>query len=116
MGLGTSSGGLKGFTRNNVVIPQTATIIGLVFSIRDNPLGAGDAVSAQIVISDTCASTTTDTGIIATVTGPSSSTNCCAFAAGNFTVDQCDLLSVRITTAGGGALPDGAAATILFTI
>ncbi|MGR5880941.1 hypothetical protein ACT7DC_01625 [Bacillus cereus] len=60
-------------------------------------LALGDTISAEIVISDTCASTTIDTGIIATVTGPSSSTNCCAFATGNFLVNQCELLSVRIT-------------------
>ncbi|MGR5880947.1 hypothetical protein ACT7DC_01680 [Bacillus cereus] len=97
LGLGTSSGGAGGFSRNTVVIPQTATITGLVFSIRDEALALGDTISAEIVISDTCASTTIDTGIIATVTGPSSSTNCCAFATGNFLVNQCELLSVRIT-------------------
>lgn len=57
-----------------------------------------------------------NTGIIATVTGPNTSTspNCCAFATGNFPVDLCDLLSVRITITGSGALENGAAATILF--
>ncbi|HDV8361530.1 TPA: hypothetical protein RKT18_002568 [Bacillus cereus] len=116
IGLGTAAEGPLGFIRNNVVIPQTATISGLVFSIRDNTLAAGNTVSAQIVISDTCASTTIDTGIIATVSGPSSSTNCCAAVTGNFTVNQCDLLSVRITTSGTGVLLNGVAATILFTI
>ena len=65
-GLGTAQ---AGFVRNNVVIPQTATITGIVFSIRDENLVAGATVSAEIVVSDTCATTSINTGIIATVVG-----------------------------------------------
>ncbi len=119
LGLGTSQGGAPGFIRDNVVIPQTATISTLVFSIRNEALGIGDVVTAQIVISDDCGVTTTDTGIIATVisnaTPTTPNTNCCAVALANFPVSQCDLLSVRIVkTVGTGALMNGAAATILF--
>ncbi|MFJ5718340.1 hypothetical protein [Neobacillus sp. NPDC093127] len=117
VGLGTSSGGAMGFVRNNVVIPQTATITGLVFSIRDNSLSATDSVTAEIFVSTDCGVTPLATGIIATVNGPNPP-NCCAFSPGTFAVHQCDLLSVQIKNdmTEDPALPDGVAATILYTI
>jgi hypothetical protein len=122
-GLGTSNPGGGGFVRNTVVIPQSATITGMVFSIRDEALVAGDSISAEIFISTDCGVTPVPTGIIATVNGPNPP-NCCAVATGNFPfpVNQCDLLSVRITIvdAPGSpinqALENGVAATILLTV
>ncbi|MGG0186576.1 hypothetical protein ABEY26_11310, partial [Bacillus rhizoplanae] len=126
MGLGTSSGGMKGFERNNVVIPQTATITGLVFSIRDDDLRVGSKVTAEIFISGGCASNQTNTGIKVTLEGTGQShpdtpnTNCYGFVsvsvANGYSVHQCDLLSVRVTIEGSGALENGAAATVLLTI
>nr|WP_329958854.1 hypothetical protein [Sporosarcina sp. G11-34] len=113
LGLGSSSGGVMGFVRNNVVVPQDATITGLVFSIRDEGLDADETFSAEIFRSTNCGVTATGTGIIATVQGPNLP-NCCAVAVGNVDVLQCDLLSVRVTT-NGDAAASGVAATILFS-
>ncbi|OFD94635.1 hypothetical protein BWGOE13_38490 [Bacillus mycoides] len=120
MGLGTSQGGAPGFVRDNVVIPQAATITGLVFSIRNEALVAGATVTAEIVVSDGCASNPVDTNISVTLIGTAvppniPNTNCCGAVevSPGFSVDQCDLLSVRITITGSGALMNGAAATVL---
>ena len=115
MGLGTAS---ALFTRNTVVIPENAIITGLVFNIRDNILTAGEVASAEIVISQTCGfDDPVSTGVIATVTGPNNATtrNCCGTTAANYPVNRCTLLSVRVTTSSG-ALPNGAAATILYRL
>jgi hypothetical protein len=56
-----------------------------------------------------------DTGIIATITGPSDvgDRNCCATVTADYDVLACDLLSVRITRTGDtGSLEAGAAVTI----
>lgn len=114
LGLGTSS---ASFVRNTLVVPQDATLTGLVFNIRDNALPTGDTATAEIYISTNCGfGAPVATGIIATIEGPNSSEtpNCCAFAAASFAVEQCDLISVRITT-GDGAFASGVAATILFS-
>ena len=117
IGLGTTS---ATFPRSSVVIPQNATIIGMVFSIRNNTLPANATATAEIVLSRSCAfpDSLISTGVIATVTGPSSTDirNCCASTTANLPVNKCDLLSVRITSTGGGALEDGVAVTILYTI
>lgn len=115
VGVGSSS---NNFARNTVVIPQNAVITGMVLNIRDNTLAAGQSVTAEIVLSKTCGfGTLIDTGVTATVTGPNTAAtpNCCATTTANYPVNGCDLLSVRITTAGGGALPDGVAVTISYT-
>ena len=114
LGLGTSS---ASFIRNTIVVPQDSTITGLVFNIRDHTLGTGIVASAEIFVSSDCGfDPPVATGIIAAVTGPNSdaSPNCCAFAVGDFNVEKCDLISVRVTT-GGGAFANGVAATILFS-
>ncbi|MBJ8051197.1 hypothetical protein JDS87_04045 [Bacillus cereus] len=120
-GLGTSQGGAPDFERNTVVIPQAGTIIGLVFSIRDEALVAGATVTAEIVVSDGCASNPpVDTNISVTLTGTAvppdiPNTNCCGsvVVSPGFPVDQCDLLSVRIIIVGSGAIMNGVAATVL---
>ncbi|MCG3087208.1 hypothetical protein [Sporosarcina cyprini] len=114
VGVGSSS---NNFARNTVVIPQNAIITGMVFNIRDNTLTAGQSATADIVLSKTCGfGTIIDTGITATVTGPNNATtpNCCATTTANYPVNGCDLLSVRVTTAGGGALQEGVAVTISY--
>jgi hypothetical protein len=114
LGLGTSSdGGPMGFIRNSVVVPQNATITGLVFSVRGESLDTGETVQAEIFRSTDGGVTVVATGVIATVTGPNPP-NHCGVASANFAVNQCDLLSVRISN--GEALENGAAATILLTI
>ncbi|MDF2724061.1 MAG: hypothetical protein K0Q59_3736 [Paenibacillus sp.] len=113
LGLGTSQGGAKGFVRDTVVVPFTATITGLVFSIRDQPLDENDTVTAEIYRSTNCGVTPTATGIRVTITGPNPP-NCCGFASGSLQVFQCDLLSVRVLSSR--ALSDGAAATIILQI
>ena len=119
IGLGTTS---VQFSRSSVVIPQNATIVGMVFNIRNNTLGAGESATAEIVLSRSCGfdDSLIDTGVMATVTGPSNSTtrNCCASTTSNFPVNTCNLLSVRITTSGMGvgALNEGVAVTILYTV
>ena len=113
MGLGTAS---SNFIRNTVLIPQTSTITGLVFSIRDEPLDVGQSITGEIVRSTDCGVTPVLTGIRATVAGPNPP-NCCAVTTANLVVNQCDLLSIQITRVGSSAaLPNGAAATILLTI
>ncbi len=117
LGLGTSS---PSFIRNTVVVPENSTLIGIVLSVRTEPLAATDTVSARIIRSTDCGNTTTDTGIVATVTGPSSAAapNCCAVSVSPpVAVNRCDLLAVQITRTGNvGALANGAAATIIFSI
>ncbi|MDX8365481.1 hypothetical protein [Cytobacillus sp. IB215665] len=114
VGLGTSGN----FAQNNVVIAQDATITDLIFSTRDNSITMGESVMCQIIIDSFCGSSLSTTGIVATVEGPSPGLqNCCGTATGNFSVSQCDLLSVRITaTDTGQPLDNGVAATILFTV
>ncbi|MFP4015561.1 MAG: hypothetical protein ACLFUI_00890 [Halanaerobiales bacterium] len=109
-GLGTSVP--NSIVRNTVVIPEDATISGFIFSIRDEPLDTGETITAEIFISTDCGETFDETGVEAEVEGP----ECCAFTAANYSVNQCDLLTVRITREETGeALENGAAATILFT-
>ncbi|OFD70517.1 hypothetical protein BWGOE10_58130 [Bacillus mycoides] len=95
-----------------MVIPKAATITDLVFNIRDDnaqPGGPSGVKTAEIWVSGPCATGATGTGIIVTLTGAA----CCGTATGSFPVNQCDLLSVRVTVENG-ALENGAAATILF--
>jgi hypothetical protein len=116
VGLGTSS---NNPLRNTVVIPQNATITGMILNIRDEPLATGETVSAQILRSTNCGNTFAVTGIIATVTGPNNPTtpNCCAFVVADFDVNQCDLLTVQITRSDTGeSLENGVAVTIMFTL
>jgi hypothetical protein len=97
-------------------VPQTATITGIVFSIRDESLTAGDSIRAEIYRSTNCGVSFLPTGIFATVIGPNPP-NCCAFGSGSLVVNQCDLLSVRVVRTGAtGALMNGAAATIILSI
>ncbi|HBF64790.1 MAG TPA: hypothetical protein DDW34_02345 [Clostridium sp.] len=113
LGLGNAS---ADFARNTIVVPQNSTIVGLALNIRTEDLGEDDTVSAQIIRSTTCGDELIETGVIATVEGPSSEgdRSCCAFASADYDVSACDLLSVRITRTGHvGALDGGVAATIL---
>ncbi|MDX8363388.1 hypothetical protein [Cytobacillus sp. IB215316] len=114
VGLGTSGV----FIENIVVIPEDATITDLIFSTRDNNILAQESVSCEIFLDSFCGASLVDTGIEATVTGPSpGSQNCCGTATANFGVLQCDLLSVRITaTDVNQTLDRGVAATIRFTV
>ncbi|NGP45073.1 hypothetical protein G4V62_08915 [Bacillaceae bacterium SIJ1] len=115
LGLGTSD---LDFIESTVVIPQSATISGLVLNIRDEVLTAAESVTAEIYVSTSCGFIApTATGITATVMGPNNTTepNCCAVGTGTYMVEQCDLVSVRITHSGNEALMDGAAVTILFS-
>jgi hypothetical protein len=104
------------FQASSVVVPQNATITGLIFSIRNEPLDLNQSVSAEIYRSTNCGVNSTATGIIATVTGPNP-TNCCASVPANLSVNQCDLLSVRISRVGNTAdLINGVTATIILTL
>ncbi|WP_219930486.1 hypothetical protein [Sporomusa sphaeroides] len=69
---------------------------------------------AEIFRSVDCGDTFAGTGIIVGVTGPNPP-NCCSSVSASLAVDQCDLISVRVTT-GGGAFASGVAATILFSV
>lgn len=109
IGLGTDGGNLF---QNSVVIAQTATITGLVLSVRDETMANRFPLTGTIFISRDCTNTPVNTSITATVTAG----NCYAFAPANLVVNQCDLLSVQVVTSDDGALTDGAAATILYTI
>jgi len=124
MGLGSAQGGSSDFARSNVVIPKAATITGLVFSIRDEPLRLGDTITAEIFISNGCASDPMGTGISVKLVGTAvpphiPNAHCCGAVSVNpgVPVDRCDLLSIKITRTGNGngALEHGAAATVLFT-
>ncbi|HDR4559489.1 hypothetical protein [Bacillus cereus] len=118
-GLGTAQ---ADFERNNVVVPQAATITGLVFSIRNEDLRLGGSITAEIFRSDGCATNPSGTGVSVTLLGNGTAdvpnTNCCGASLNhNVPVDQCDLLSIRVTrtgTGGTGSLMQGAAATIIF--
>ena len=113
LGLGNAS---DDFERNTVVIPENSKIVGLAFNIRSEVLGSDDTISAEIVRSTTCGDVLINTGITATITGPSSEgeRKCCAFVTADYDISTCDLLSVRITRTGDqGALEAGASATIL---
>ena len=115
LGLGTAS---ALFPRNTVVIPENAIITGIVLNVRDNTLTAEDTVTAEVVISRSCGFTDPiSTGVIATVTGPNTeeTPNCCGSATASYPINKCDLLSVRIVT-GDGALPFGAAVTVMYVL
>lgn len=110
LGLGTSGGGATGFVRNNVVVAQTATIKGLVLSIRTEAIRENDTVTGEIYRSTDCGVTPVPTGIKVTINGPNPP-NCCGSVTGDLEVNQCDLLSVKIDASM--ALMNGAAATII---
>ncbi|MGE7997478.1 hypothetical protein ACQKOF_02110 [Lysinibacillus sp. NPDC093190] len=113
LGIGSAS---ASFIKNTFVVPQNAVITSLTLNIRDHNLTAGDTASAQIYLSTNCGFTAPiATGIIATITGPSSSTspNCCTTTTSNFSVNSCTLLSVEITTSGG-SFANGVLATIRY--
>ncbi|MGE7947961.1 hypothetical protein [Lysinibacillus sp. NPDC093688] len=115
IGIGSSS---ASFIKNTFVVPQNAVITSLTLNIRDHNLTAGDIASAQIYLSTNCGFTAPiATGIIATITGPSTSTspNCCATTTSNFPINSCTLLSVEITTSGS-SLSNGVSATIRFNL
>ncbi|MGE7930660.1 hypothetical protein, partial [Lysinibacillus xylanilyticus] len=113
LGIGSAS---ASFIKNTFVVPQNAVITSLTLNIRDHNLTAGDTASAQIYLSTNCGFTAPiATGIIATITGPSSSIspNCCTTTTSNFLVNSCTLLSVEITTSGG-SFANGVSATIRY--
>ena len=113
LGIGSSS---ASFIKNTFVVPQNAVITSLTLNIRDHNLIAGDTASAQIYLSTNCGFTAPiATGIIATITGPSTSTspNCCTTTTSNYSVNSCTLLSVEITTSGG-SFANGVSATIRY--
>jgi hypothetical protein len=112
LGLGLDS--VK-FSQVAVVIQQPSTITGLTLSIRDNTLGAGDVVTGTIFVSRNCGNTLMNTNIVATVSGPVPANPCFQSVTGSFSVLEGDLVSVQVVTSGG-ALPDGAAATISLSI
>ncbi|MEY9870537.1 hypothetical protein ABIE66_006043 [Peribacillus sp. B2I2] len=102
-------------TRTNVVIAQTSTITGFVFSIRDEPLTAAQSITGTIFRSTDCGVTFVNTGISVTITGPNPG-NCCGSTTASLVVNQCDLLTVQVTRVGSAAaLEEGAAATILLS-
>lgn len=103
-------------TRTNVVIAQTTTITGFVFSIRDEPLAsAAQTITGTIFRSTDCGVTFANTGISVTITGPNPG-NCCGSTTASLVVNQCDLLTVQVTRVGSSAaLEEGAAATILLS-
>lgn len=112
IGLGTDG---VNFFQNSVVIAQTATITGLVLSVRDETIANNFPITGTIFIRSNCTGTPVSTDITAMVTAG----QCCAFAPANLVVNPCDLLSVQVVTSDptpGGVLTDGAAATILYTI
>lgn len=112
IGLGTDG---VDFFQNSVVIAQTATITGLVLSVRNETTANKFPVTGTIIISSDCTSAPVDTGITATITAG----HCCAFTPANLVVNQCDLLSVQVVTndpTPDGFLTGGAVATILYTI
>jgi hypothetical protein len=109
MGLGTSDD----FVRNTVVIPANSTITTLVFSIRNETVAAGEMVQAEIYRSTDGGVTSVATGFIATVNGPNPP-NHCAVATGSLAVNQCDLISIRVSNSD--ALENGATATVLYTL
>ncbi|SCX80789.1 Collagen triple helix repeat-containing protein, partial [Lysinibacillus fusiformis] len=114
LGTGNSS---ASFVRSSIVIPENAIIQSLTLNIRDHSLSAGQTASAQVFTSTNGGFTApTATGIIATVTGPSSITtpNSCAKANANYSINSCTLLSVQVTTTGG-AFSNGVSATIILT-
>ncbi len=114
LGTGNSS---ASFVRSSIVIPENAIIRSLTLNIRDHSLSAGQIASAQVFISTNGGFTApTATGIIATVTGPSSITtpNSCAKANASYSINSCTLLSVQVTTTGG-AFSNGVSATIILT-
>jgi len=118
IGLGTSSSQSQ-FTRSTVVLPFNATIVGLVLNIRDKTLLDGATVTATIFTSPCGFADPVSTGISATVLGPSNDEdpNCTATGTGSVAVTRGTLVSVQLTTSQGvGALPNGAAVTILLTI
>ncbi|MFJ3390569.1 collagen-like protein [Lysinibacillus sp. NPDC086135] len=113
LGIGSAS---ATFIKNTFVVPQNAVITSLTLNIRDHNLTAGDTASAQIYLSTNCGFTApVPTGIIATITGPSTSAspNCCTTTTSNFSVNSCTLLSVEITTSGG-SFANGVSATIRY--
>ncbi|WP_342546753.1 collagen-like protein [Lysinibacillus sp. FSL K6-4013] len=112
LGTGNSS---ASFVRSSIVIPENAIIRSLTLNIRDHALSAGQTASAQIFVSTNCGFTSVATGIIASVSGPNSSTtlNCCAKVVANYPITSCTLLAVQVSTTGG-AFSNGVSATILF--
>ncbi|WP_286922995.1 MULTISPECIES: hypothetical protein [Lysinibacillus] len=115
LGIGSSS---ASFIKNTFVVPQNAVITSLTLNIRDHNLTVGDIASAQIYLSTNCGFTAPiATGILVTITGPSTSTspNCCATTTSNFSVNSCTLLSVEIKTSGG-SFANGVSATIRYNL
>ncbi|WP_323656671.1 hypothetical protein [Lysinibacillus xylanilyticus] len=113
LGIGSAS---ATFIKNTFVVPQNSVITSLTLNIRDHNLTAGDTASAQIYLSTNCGFTApVPTGIIATITGPSTSAspNCCTTTTSNFSVNSCTLLSVEIKTSGG-SFANGVSATIRY--
>ena len=105
MGTGTSSATV---VRNTVLMPYDATLTTLVFDIRDQAIVAGQR--AEIIVTTSAApNTPIPTGIIAIIT-----TDRCAIDTGSYFVNQCDRVTVRITT-NGGAFMSGSNATVLYT-
>ena len=115
VGLGATSAAAN-FTPSTIVIPVDAVIVGLVLNIRDKTLAEGATVTATIYTSPCGFTDPVSTGISATITGPNPPT-CCTTNFGLAAVNQCDLLSVQITTSTGvGALSAGVAVTVFLAI
>jgi hypothetical protein len=115
VGLGTASGS---FPLNTVVVPANATITGIVLSIRNNVLAAGQFVTATLFRSACGFAAPVNTGITVTVAGPSNAAtpNCCEVSSfPGVAIPQCELLSVQINT-NVAQLTSGVAVTIFFTI
>jgi hypothetical protein len=86
---------------------KAGTLTRIVFHIRDKTPTTGQTAEIYVALAAT-PTVFVATGIIASiVTGGSP----CAFGTGSYAVAECDLVSVRVTTAGG-AFSSGAAATI----
>jgi len=114
IGLGLSSPSAL-FTRSSVILPTSATIVGIALSIRANALAAGQSVTAAVYTSPCGFTAPVSVGVSVTVTGPNPP-NCRNAAIVLAPVSAEDLLSVQITTDSGVPLSGGAAVTLFFTI
>jgi hypothetical protein len=106
IGLGSSS---SMFERNNVVLAVNgAALTKIVFTVR-GPV-PNTNIQARVWVRSP-GGAPTPTALVATI--PNGMTQQCAVGLGNVPVNECDEVSVQITWATGGALANGAAASIL---
>ena len=91
----------------------------MVLNIRDNTIPDDGTVTATVFTSPCGFEAPTDTGLSATITGPSNDTdpNCLATGTGSVSVVEGSLLSVQLTTGQEvGALSRGVSVTLFVTM